>query len=155
MWLQCKESIEPIFANFKYIEIPSNLSSEVSASNVTPGGETPRGDEDDQIMGNQKFKRSNSMIFTRLLSEQEINKVKDRFYEDANIQMEEAMRKHANVSMGGTPLWLYIVLVYFAYDDIFRMLANPILFYPLVLFSSILGMLYSMGLGPIMLPAIK
>jgi len=56
--------------------------------------------------------------------------------------------------MGGTPLWLYIVLVYFAYDDIFRMLANPLLFYPLVLISCVLGMLYSFGLGPVMVPAI-
>lgn len=57
--------------------------------------------------------------------------------------------------MGGTPLWLYVVLVYFAYDDIFRMLANPLLFYPLALTISIIGLLYSMGLGPIMVPAIK
>jgi hypothetical protein len=95
------------------------------------------------------------MIYQKLLSEADINRVKDKYYEDVNIQLEDAIRKHQNVSMGGTPLWLYVVLVYFAYDDIFRMLANPILFYPLVLVSSIVGMLYSMGLGPIMVPAIK
>jgi hypothetical protein len=50
-------------------------------------------------------------------------------------------------------MWLYVVLVYFAYDDIFRMLANPILFYPLMFVSSMVAMMYSMGLGPIMIPA--
>jgi hypothetical protein len=94
-------------------------------------------------------------MFARLLSESDINRVRDKFYEDANIQLEEALRKHQNVTLGGTPLWLYVVLVYFSYDDIFRMLANPILFYPLVFVCSIVGMLYSMGLGPIMLPAVK
>jgi hypothetical protein len=52
-------------------------------------------------------------------------------------------------------MWLYVTLVYFAYDDIFRMLANPILFYPLMFVLSIVGMLYSMGLGPIMIPVAR
>lgn len=65
------------------------------------------------------------------------------------------MRKHSNVSMGGTPLWAYVLFVYFAYDDILRWCATPILFYPLVFVFSIIATLYSMGLGPIMVPVIK
>ena len=56
---------------------------------------------------------------------------------------------------GSTPLWLYATLVYFAYDDIFRMLGNPLLFYPLVVALSILAMLWSMGLGPVMVPIMR
>jgi hypothetical protein len=52
-------------------------------------------------------------------------------------------------------MWLYVVLVYFAYDDIFRMLANPILFYPLMFVTSMVAMMYSMGLGPIMIPVAR
>jgi len=95
------------------------------------------------------------MLYGKLLSEADINKAKDKFNDDANNVLEEALRKHKNVSMGGTPLWLYATLVYFAYDDIFRMLANPILFYPLMFVFSICAMLYSMGLGPVMLPVAR
>jgi len=95
------------------------------------------------------------MIFGKLLSEADINRVKDKFYDDINNALEEALRKHQNIALGGTPLWLYVVLVYFAYDDIFRMLANPIFFYPIVLICSLLGMMYSMGLGPVMVPVVK
>jgi hypothetical protein len=47
---------------------------------------------------------------------------------------------------------MYGLLAYFAYDDIFRMLLNPILFYPVMFIVSIIALLYSIGLGPIMLP---
>jgi hypothetical protein len=71
------------------------------------------------------------------------------------MALEEAKRKHHNISVGGTPLWLYLVLAYFAYDDIFRMIMNPILFYPIMLVTSIVAMLYSLGMGPIMVPVVK
>ena len=98
--------------------------------------------------------RSTTMM-GRLLSEADINRVKDRFTEDSNTALEEAIRKHHNISSGNVPWWLYVVLVYFSYDDIFRMLANPLLFYPLMFIFSIVAMLYSMGLGPIMIPVAR
>jgi len=98
---------------------------------------------------------SKTVMFGKLLSEQEINRVKDKFDEDTSNALEEAIRKHHNVSQGNTPMWLYVVLVYFAYDDIFRMLANPILFYPLMFVTSMVAMMYSMGLGPIMIPVAR
>ena len=94
-------------------------------------------------------------MFGKLLSESDMNKVKDRFNEDVTKELEDALRKHHNLGAGGTPLWLYVILVYFAYDDIFRMLANPLLFYPLIVVTSIIAMLYSMGLGPVMIPVVK
>ena len=94
-------------------------------------------------------------MYQRLLSESDINRVKDRFYEDINNVLEEAIRKHKNISTGGIPIWFYVIFVYFAYDDIFRMLANPLLFYPLVLVFSVVSMLYSLGLGPVMVPMAK
>lgn len=69
--------------------------------------------------------------------------------------LEDAIKKHRNVHSGGTPLWLYAILAYFAYDDILRMLINPILFYPIMFVVSILALLYSIGLGPIMVPVAK
>ena len=99
--------------------------------------------------------RKSTILNGKLLSEGEINKVKDKFKEDCQNMLEDALRKHHNISTGATPVWLYVILVYFAYDDIFRMMANPILFYPLMFTASILAMLYSMGLGPIMVPVAR
>jgi len=94
-------------------------------------------------------------MFGKLLSEQEINRVKDKFAEDTDNSLEEAIRKHQNVSNGNVPIWMYVLFVYFSYDDIFRMLANPILFYPLMFVTSMVAMMYSMGLGPIMIPVAR
>ena len=52
-------------------------------------------------------------------------------------------------------MWIYVLLAYFAYDDIFRMIMNPILFYPIMFVTSIVAMMYSMGLGPVLIPAVK
>ena len=69
--------------------------------------------------------------------------------------LEDAIKKHHNIATGGTPMWLYVVLAYFAYDDIFRMMFNPFIFTPFVLILSIVGMLYSMGMGPVMVPVMR
>ena len=37
-----------------------------------------------------------SVNFTRLLSEQDLNKVRDKFNEDAEFALEEAIRKHVS-----------------------------------------------------------
>jgi len=52
-------------------------------------------------------------------------------------------------------MFMYILLAYFAYDDIFRMMWNPFIFTPLVFIISAVGILYTMGLGPMMVPLIK
>ena len=94
------------------------------------------------------------MMYSRLLSEQDLNKVKDTFANDIENELEEAKRKQTPGD-GQIPMWFYVILFYFAYDDILRMVMNPILFYPLLLIFSIVGMLYSMGLGPVMVPMIQ
>lgn len=69
--------------------------------------------------------------------------------------LEEALRKHHNLGSGSTPMFMYILLAYFAYDDILRMMWNPFIFTPLVFVISAVGILYTMGMGPIMVPMIK
>lgn len=96
-----------------------------------------------------------SYKFLKLLSESDINRVKDQYYDDAELQLDDAMRRHSNISTGSTPLWGYVLFVYFAYDDILKWCATPLLFYPLVLIFSVLATLYSMGLGPVMIPTIR
>ena len=41
--------------------------------------------------------RSPSMMFAKLLTEQDINKIKDKFFEDINNALEEAKRKHVSI----------------------------------------------------------
>jgi len=99
-----------------------------------------------------KSKAKSSIYFDKLLSEQDINKVKDRFNSDVDMLLEEAIKKHHNIADGGTPMWLYLILFYVAYDDILRMMWNPFLFTPIMLIISGIGFMYSMGLGPVIIP---
>lgn len=43
------------------------------------------------------LQRSNTVMYARLLSEQDINRVKDKFNEDTDFVLEEAIRKHHNI----------------------------------------------------------
>ena len=47
--------------------------------------------------GNGGLQRSNTVMYARLLSEQDINRVKDKFAEDIDFVLEEAIRKHHNI----------------------------------------------------------
>lgn len=38
------------------------------------------------------------MMYAKLLNEQDINRIKDKFYEDINHSLEEAKRKHVSSS---------------------------------------------------------
>ncbi len=61
--------------------------------------------------------------------------------------------------MVSVPYWMYVLLAWFASDNIMGWLSSPILFYPLVLIGSLLLVAWQMGLMPILigagLPVIK
>jgi hypothetical protein len=38
-----------------------------------------------------------TMLYSRLLSEEDLNKVKDKFNEDTEFALEEAVRKHVRI----------------------------------------------------------
>jgi len=53
---------------------------------ATPGANFDTIEKEDQIpRQSSAVFRNNSMMFQKLLSEADINRVKDKFYEDANI----------------------------------------------------------------------
>ena len=91
-------------------------------------------------------------MYARLLSEQEINKVRDKFQEDIEFVLEEAVRKHHNIQATSVPWWIYLLLAFFAADNIIGWLASPLFFYPLVVVLGGVSLLYSMGLGPVIGP---
>ena len=91
-------------------------------------------------------------IYDRLLSEQELNKVRDKFYEDIEFVLEEAIRKHHNIQATSVPWWIYLLLAFFAADNVMGWISSPLIFYPLMLIFGSIAMLYSMGLGSLMGP---
>ena len=44
------------------------------------------------------------------------------------------------------PIWLWILLVWFASDNIAGYLASPIFFYPLVIIAGVVVTLYQLGI---------
>ena len=96
--------------------------------------------------------RSESIRFEKLLTETDINRVKDKFNEEAEFQLDEAIRKHHNISNTSIPVWLWGVLLFFAFDNIISWMGSPFLFYPLSIVFCIIVTLWSMGLGGVLLP---
>ena len=50
------------------------------------------------------------MMFAKLLTEQDINKIKDKFFEDINNALEEAKRKHVS-SLTNINLYSIIIII--------------------------------------------
>ncbi len=67
----------------------------------------------------------------QLLTSNDITRIKDKFEEDCEHALEEAIRMHHNVFNNGIPIYFWVLFIFFAYDDIFRWLASPMLFYPI------------------------
>ncbi len=84
-----------------------------------------------------------------------MNKVKDKFQEDIDFVLEEAIRRHHNTQATSIPWWMYLVLAFFAADNILSWMTSPFIFYPLMMIGSIMAVLYSMGLGGIMWPVFR
>jgi len=47
------------------------------------------------------------------------------------------------------------LLAFFAFDNVMAWISHPIIFYPLMMLVSVIAMLYSMGLGGVMIPVAR
>lgn len=127
---ECYNQFDKVYDQFHEIELPKRPN----AAEIT--------------MGNgSMYKKKDS-----LLSSEDITKIKDKFSDDCNHALEEAMRLHHNIYGGGIPVYFWAVFLFFAYDDIFRWLSSPILFYPLLFVLTLAGLLQSLG---ILMPMMK
>ena len=145
LWAQCYTDLHNIFDKFRSIEIDFDEL-------IGTPGTTPDKDDEPPLM---KRKSSVLKMRDRLMSEVEINKCKDRFREEAERVQEDAIRLHSNSSSGGIPWWFLALFAWFAIDDVWRMIMSPFLFYPIMLVASVGALLYSMGLGPIVMPMVQ
>lgn len=101
--VKSRDSVLAVVNRFRYIEIDY---AAINAGSNTKGGPgspaTPGVDPQSQIeeaMGQPRARgvsRLNTIFFEKLLSETELSKVKDRFKQDVDDALEEAIRKHVS-----------------------------------------------------------
>lgn len=61
------------------------------------------------------------------------------------------MSRHRNIAIQTVPYWAWVMLAWFASDNIISWLSSPILFYPLVLIGVALVAAWNLGLMPVIL----
>ena len=95
----------------------------------------------------------------KIITEEEVTSVRNKFYEDIDYLFEEAIQRHRSSSTGDIPWWIWAMLAWFASDNVMNWIASPILFYPLVMVCTLIVALHSAGvLGIILdlaLPIVK
>jgi hypothetical protein len=83
------------------------------------------------------FKRKLSSVHYKILTEDDVTNVRNQFYLDIETLRTEAIDRHKNNSTGDIPWWMWVLLAWFASDNIMNWLASPIFFYPLIMLGSI------------------
>ena len=100
-----------------------------------------------------------SLSAKKLIDSDDASKVWDKFLEDIDLVYEEAMNKHKNISSGEIPFYMWVLLAFFASDNIMGWLSSPILFYPLVLLAGVAVILNQLGILGILvemgMPAVR
>ena len=91
---KCKERVIVLLEEFKKVSLPKALTQQES--------ETPGGDEGASFELNDFIQRSSTKLRlstisnSKILSEEEINKVRDKFLEDVDFSYEEAIARHVS-----------------------------------------------------------
>lgn len=93
LFTKFKAEVSAIIEEFKYIKVKWDVVSSPTPGQNKNEGETQNG-FDPMSLGRSILGRSNSLMYSRLLTEDQINRVKDRFNEETDQVLEEAIRKH-------------------------------------------------------------
>lgn len=124
IWESCCVEMKKYFDWFKHFDIPKH----VNATPLTRG----------ESFGEAK---------ETLLDSQTLARAEDRFKDDSEQLLEDAKRAHHGFASGGIPIYFWILLVFFGYDDLLRYCGSPIVFYPLLLIGSLIALMFSLGMG--------
>lgn len=89
----------------------------------------------------------------RVLPEEELTRVRERFSEDCEMAYDEALTRHRGGGSQEVPMWLWITLAWFASDNVFGWFQSPILFYPLIIILSACVLLHQLGILNILIEA--
>jgi hypothetical protein len=85
LWKKCKSETDELFNEFKYVKIPRG--NQATQLHGTTDGGPP------------SLNRSLSIMFPRLLTEANLNALRDKFNEHVEHILEEAIRKHVRLKM--------------------------------------------------------
>ena len=99
----------------------------------------------------QGISRKSSLGNKFVLTAEEVNRVRDKFVVEIDSAYEEAIRKHRGVPATAVPFWLWLVLLFFAFDNIVGYMASPILYYPFILIGSLLFCAWQLELLPVLI----
>lgn len=94
--------------------------------------------------------RASSIAISRVLSEDDINRVKNQFEDDCTGTYDEAINRHRNISTSHVPMWMYIALLWYSSDNIWGYMQSPIMFYPIIILLGAFFMIVQLGLLPIL-----
>lgn len=91
----CKAQITECLDQFKLVILPKNITSLALCQDNTPD-EISRDDLEFAMEDKNSKRIKGSLSNTRLLSEEEINRVRDKFAEDVDFVYEEAIARHVS-----------------------------------------------------------
>ena len=156
LWQKVRANMLEVINEFKYIKLPRNTLFN-AIKNLRALEQINSDDFYDQSRSTLtgSLSRTLSTQYSRLLTEEDLNRVKDKFQEDTDFVLEEAIRKHHNVQATSVPWWIYALMAFFAADNVLSWLSSPIFFYPFIMIGGIISILFSMGLGPLIKPIFR
>jgi len=148
LYEQSKESIVELLDEFSRIELTKGITNRDAL--VTPGADGDANETADftehalKRVDSLGLKKSNTLSFAgnRVISEETLNQVRQKFLSDAEFVYEEALLKHRNIGTDGVPYYIWVALAWFASDNILGYFSSPILFYPLTFLLLMLGGAY-------------
>jgi hypothetical protein len=91
-----KANVVVCLEEFKKVVYPKNVTEMVPDMNETPGGESLNFDQVMSKMSEGMKRRVSSIASGRILSEEEINRVRDKFFEEIDFVHEEAIARHVS-----------------------------------------------------------
>lgn len=158
---ESKRRVETLFEQFKRVFFPTGItqierekpglndsqktfSIEDLANNPDLAKEEGQGSNADG-MGFRRSRSSIAISSIRILTDEEVSRVKQKFDEETEFAYDEALRAHKNIQDTKVPVWLWLLLVWFASDNVAGYLTSPIFFYPMVLLAGIAVIMHQLG----------
>ena len=112
------------FKNFSVIKNPSELIEENNNQ------------YDEEIMNGRIKNYVKSMESEPLLKQGEIITMRRKFENGISNLLEDAKRRREGLSIGNMPFWFYGLLIFFGYDDLFRIIKSKMIFPILILIGT-------------------
>ena len=112
------------FKNFSVIKNPSELIEENNNQ------------YDEEIMNGRIKNYVKSMESEPLLKQGEIITMRRKFENGISNLLEDAKRRREGLSIGNMPFWFYGLLLFFGYDDLFRIIKSKMIFPILILIGT-------------------